>query len=42
MRKTNELSQKLREEIISLHLKGIGYKTISQKYNIPRDLDKEV
>ena len=29
--------QKLREEIISSHLKGLEYKKISKKCNIPRD-----
>ncbi|KAL0152022.1 hypothetical protein M9458_052667 [Cirrhinus mrigala] len=37
MGKTKELPQKLREEIISSHLKGLGYKKISKRFNIPRD-----
>lgn len=37
MGKTKELPQKLREEIISSHLKGLGYKKISKIFNIPRD-----
>ena len=32
-----ELPQKLREEITSSHLKGLGYKKISKKCKIPRD-----
>lgn len=37
MGKTKELPQKLREEIISSNLKGLGYKKISKRSNIPRD-----
>ena len=42
MDKTKELPQKLREEIISLHLKGIGYKKICQIFNIPRDAVRSI
>uniref|UniRef100_A0A3P8RY23 Sleeping Beauty transposase HTH domain-containing protein n=1 Tax=Amphiprion percula TaxID=161767 RepID=A0A3P8RY23_AMPPE len=37
MAKTKELPQKLRDKIISSHLKGLGYKKISKELNIPRD-----
>ena len=35
-RKTKEFQKNLREEIISSHLKSLGYK-ISKRYNTPRD-----
>lgn len=36
MVKTKELPQELREEIISLHLKGSGYKKISKNLNVSK------
>lgn len=37
MAKSREWSQKTREEVISLHKKGNGYKKIAKMLNIPRD-----
>lgn len=37
MGKIKELPQKLREEIISSNLKGLGYKKVFKIFNIPRD-----
>lgn len=38
MLKTKELSQKVKEEIISLHQKGNGNKKVSKTLNSPRDI----
>lgn len=37
MVKSREWSRKTREEVISLHRKGNGYKKIAKMLNIPRD-----
>ena len=37
MVKAREWSQKTREEVISLHKNGNGYKKIAKLFNIPRD-----
>lgn len=37
--KIMKLTEKLREDVISSNLKGLGFKRISKLFNVPRDIN---